>query len=78
MAAHRKCPDELRERATRLAIEARKEPAGRAGAIKRIAEQLDVHPEALRGWVKRPRPTRASCPAGPALMPPGSRSWSGR
>ncbi|MGI5048029.1 IS3 family transposase [Streptomyces sp. JAC25] len=36
-----------------VAIEARKDPAGRAGAIKRIADQLDVHPEALRGWVKR-------------------------
>ncbi|MEU5307106.1 transposase [Streptomyces noursei] len=53
MAAPRKYPDELRERATRLAIEARKDLAGRAGAIKRIADQLDVHPEALRGWVKR-------------------------
>ncbi|MFD6529666.1 IS3 family transposase [Streptomyces sp. NPDC060184] len=53
MAAPRKYPDELRERATRLAIEARMDPAGRAGAIKRIADQLDVHPEALRGWVKR-------------------------
>ncbi|MFJ7498090.1 IS3 family transposase [Streptomyces sp. NPDC097727] len=52
-AAPRKYPDELRERATRLAVEARKDPAGRAGAIKRIADQLDVHPEALRGWVKR-------------------------
>lgn len=53
MAAPRKYPDELRERATRLAVEARKDPVGRAGAIKRIADQLDVHPEALRGWVKR-------------------------
>lgn len=53
MAAPRKYPDELRERATRLAIETRKDPAGRAGSIKRIADQLDVHPEALRGWVKR-------------------------
>ncbi|MET8538491.1 transposase [Streptomyces sp. NPDC005065] len=52
-AAPRKYPDELRERATRLAMEARKDPVGRAGAIKRIADQLDVHPEALRGWVKR-------------------------
>ncbi|WP_338895656.1 IS3 family transposase [Streptomyces sp. TG1A-60] len=53
MAAPRKYPDELRERATRLAMEARKDAVGRAGAIKRIADQLDVHPEALRGWVKR-------------------------
>jgi transposase len=53
MAAPRKYSDELRERATRLAIEARKDPADRAGAIKRIANQLEVHPEALRCWVKR-------------------------
>ncbi len=53
MAATRKYPDELREHATRLAVEARKDPAGRAGAIKRIADQLNVHPEALRGWVER-------------------------
>ncbi|MFJ4967187.1 transposase [Streptomyces sp. NPDC088729] len=53
MAAPRKYPDELRERATRLAVEARRDPVGRAGAIKRIADQLDVRPDALRGWVKR-------------------------
>ena len=53
MAAPRKYPEELRERAIRLAVEARKDPAARTGAIKRIADQLDVHPEALRGWVKQ-------------------------
>jgi transposase len=53
MAAPRKYPDELRERATRLAVEARRDPATVAGAIKRIADQLGVHPEALRGWVKQ-------------------------
>jgi transposase len=53
MAAPRKYPDELRERATRLAVEARRDPASATGAIKRIADQLGVHPEALRGWVKQ-------------------------
>jgi transposase len=53
MAAPRKYPDELRERATRLVVEARREPASAAGAIKRIADQLGVHPEALRTWVKQ-------------------------
>jgi transposase len=53
MAAPRKYSDELRERATRLAVEARKDPADRTGAIRRIADQLDIHPEALRTWVKR-------------------------
>src|SRR5690242_6407411 len=53
MVAPRKYPDELRERATRMAIEARKDPGNRANAVRRIADQLGVHPEALRTWVKR-------------------------
>jgi transposase len=53
MSAPRKYPDELRERATRLAVEARKDPESRVGAVKRIADQLGVHPEALRTWVSR-------------------------
>jgi transposase len=36
MAAPRKYPDELRERATRMAVEARRDPATRAGALARI------------------------------------------
>lgn len=52
MVAPRKYPDELRERATRMAIDARKEPEARRGAFNRIGEQLGVHPEALRTWVK--------------------------
>lgn len=53
MAAQRKYPVELRERATRLAVEARRDPAARVGAFKRIGEQLGVHPDALRTWVKQ-------------------------
>ena len=53
MAAPRKYPVELKERATRLAIDARKDPEMRTGAYKRIGEQLGVHPEALRTWVKQ-------------------------
>lgn len=52
MAAPRKYPEELRERATRLAVEARRDPDTRAGAIQRIAKQLDIHREALRNWVR--------------------------
>ncbi|MER6987333.1 IS3 family transposase [Micrococcus luteus] len=53
MAAPKKYPDELRERATRLAVEARQDRARRAGALQRIGEQLGINPETLRGWVKQ-------------------------
>ena len=53
MAATRKYPDELRERATRMAVELRQDPATKAGAIARVADQLGMHPETLRGWVRR-------------------------
>jgi transposase len=51
MAAPRKYPDELRERATRMAVDARRDPATRTGALKRIGEQLGINPETLRNWV---------------------------
>ena len=53
MAAPKKYSEELRERATRMAVEARRDPASATGAIKRIADQLGVHPEALRTWVRQ-------------------------
>ena len=51
MAAPRKYPEELRERAVRLAVEARKDPASRSGALARIGGQLGINPETLRNWV---------------------------
>ena len=53
MAAPRKYPDELRERATRMAVELQQAPATRQGAIARVAEQLGMHPETLRNWVRQ-------------------------
>ena len=53
MPAPSKYPDELRQRATRLAVDARKDPDTRNGAIARIAEQTGVGAEALRGWVRK-------------------------
>jgi transposase len=52
MPAPKKYPVELKERATRLALDARADADTRRGAISRIAGQLDIHPEALRGWVR--------------------------
>lgn len=53
MAAPRKYSVELQARATRMAMDARKDPESARGAIKRIADQLGVHPEALRNWVRQ-------------------------
>ena len=53
MPALRKYPEELRERAIRLAVEARRDPADRSGACKRIGEQLGINPDTLRGWVNQ-------------------------
>ena len=53
MAAPRKYSEELKERATRMAVEARRDPVSRAGAISRIGKQLGIHPEALRNWVRQ-------------------------
>lgn len=49
----RKYSDELRERATRLAVELRRDPATRVGAVERVAEQLGMHQVTLRQWVRQ-------------------------
>ena len=49
----KKYPDELRERATRMTLDALADPVRVKGAIRRIADELGVHPEALRTWVKK-------------------------
>lgn len=48
MPAPRKYPDELRERAVRLYRESDPKPV-----IRRLAEQLNVHHEALRNWIRQ-------------------------
>lgn len=50
----RKYPDELRARATRMAVEARQDPDTNRGAITRGSEERrDVNREALRNWVRQ-------------------------
>ncbi|MEU2718949.1 transposase [Streptomyces sp. NPDC007205] len=57
MAAPRKYPDELRERAVR-------EVRATGRPIAHVAKDLGIHPEALRGWAARPRPTGANATTG--------------
>jgi transposase len=51
MAAPRKYPEELRERAIRMALDDRRDPQSRPSACLRIGKQLGINPETLRGWV---------------------------
>ena len=53
MVAPRKYPDDLRERAIRLVLDAKADPSGGGakGACRRIGDQLGINPETLRGWV---------------------------
>jgi transposase len=53
VAAPKKYPDELRARAVRLYRESEPKPV-----IRRLAEQLNVHPEALRNWIKQDQADR--------------------
>lgn len=48
MPAPRKYPLELRERAVRMYRTTEPRPV-----IKRMADELGVHPEALRGWIRQ-------------------------
>jgi transposase len=53
MAAQRKYPEELRERAVKMVFEVREREGKGRGEIARIAQQLGIHPEALRTWIRQ-------------------------
>ncbi|WP_214323538.1 transposase [Nonomuraea sediminis] len=53
MPAPRKYPDEFRERAVRMVFEVREQTGQSPGTIARVAQQLGVHREALRSWVRQ-------------------------
>jgi len=53
--ALRKYPQELRDRAQRLVVEARQQDPELSlnQAVKRIGERVGVNPDTLRGWCKQ-------------------------
>jgi transposase len=52
--SQKRYPPELRERAVRMAREAIAEQGGQPfGVVTRVAKQLGVGPESLRGWLKQ-------------------------
>jgi transposase len=53
MAAPRKYPEELRDRAVRLLPDVRDAAGSVSAACTRVGEQLGINPDTLRGWVKQ-------------------------
>ncbi|WP_246958345.1 transposase [Brachybacterium sp. Marseille-Q7125] len=54
MPAPRKYPDELRERAVRMVLDALDDDStSQRGVFRRVGERLGVNPETLRGWVRQ-------------------------
>jgi len=53
MASPRKYPEEFRERAIRMAVDLRRDPATRSSALRRVGEQSGINPETLRNWVSQ-------------------------
>ena len=49
----RRYPLELRERAIRMVFEAYEQSGERHGVVTRVAAQLGIGTESLRGWVKQ-------------------------
>jgi transposase len=53
MPSQRKYPQEMRERAVRLVRDIRETEGERASALRRVSDQLGVHDETLRLWVRQ-------------------------
>jgi transposase len=51
--SQRRYPPELRERAVRMVLETIEQTGERFGVITRVARQLGVGTESLRGWVRQ-------------------------
>lgn len=51
--SQKRYPPELRDRAVRMVLEAMEQTGQRVGVITRIARQLGIGAESLRGWVRQ-------------------------
>jgi transposase len=51
--SQKRYPPELRERAVRMVLETMEQTGQRVGVVTRIARQLGIGAESLRGWVRQ-------------------------
>ncbi|MFE3543485.1 transposase [Nocardia sp. NPDC059177] len=65
----KRCPPEVREKAVRLALERLDEYGSAYAAARVIGPMVDVHPEALRLWIKKAieQAPSLTAPASPGL-----------
>lgn len=66
MARPKKYSDEMRERSVRLAMESDR-------PIKHVADDLGIHPESLRKWVRQAEADAAGPGGSPARLTTGER-----
>src|SRR5258707_9401641 len=62
MAAPRKYPDEVRDRAVRLVLDVAESAGSVSGACRRVGEELGINADTLRGWVKQAQIDNGSRP----------------
>ena len=65
MAAQKKYPDELRERAVKMVLEIRERDGRGQGELARVARQLGVRPEARRPAAFSGSRSRTTCACAP-------------
>ncbi|MBF6271632.1 transposase [Nocardia farcinica] len=68
MTAPKECPDELKARAVRLYLESDPKPT-----IRKLAQQLGVHHEALRNWIRQADTGQRPEPEAPDLTEENKR-----
>ena len=78
MAAPRKFPDELRERAVRLVEDVEQDAGSVTAACRRVGEQLGINADTLRNWVRQAQVDAGARPGVTTADAARIRRWSGR